>query len=264
MSNFDKAIKIIMAEPPEPHYPAYYADLLSKADVPDKDARNCSEIPNNSDTISRQAAIDIVDDLRDCISVDGYWAWMERLKKLPSAQPVIRTQMSSANCISRQAVIDALYDWSNHTMTDAEAWHLRQVIGDIKSMPSIQPDFDTDQKINKAYDDGYDQGYLQCKTDQEVNKMEKANATFGTRISDLLDQQGLSQRELADKVGVTEVSMSRYIKGERTPKGPIIANIAKVLHTTSDFLLGLETGEIDIDDAAGDVGDIRRVTGWEI
>lgn len=30
-----------------------------------------------------------------------------------------------------------------------------------------QPDFDTDQKINKAFDDGYDQGYLQCKADQE-------------------------------------------------------------------------------------------------
>ena len=40
----------------------------------------------------------------------------------------------------RQAVIDALYDWSEHSMTDAEAWHLRQVIGDIKSMPSAEPE----------------------------------------------------------------------------------------------------------------------------
>lgn len=38
--------------------------------------------------------------------------------------------------ISKSEVIDALYDWSNHTITDAETWHLRQVIGDIKSMPS--------------------------------------------------------------------------------------------------------------------------------
>ena len=75
--------------------------------------------------------------------------------------------------------------------------------------------------------------------------MEKANTILGTRISDLLDQQGLSQRELAEKVGVTEVSMSRYIKGERTPKGPIIANIAKVLHTTSDYLLGHEVENDD-------------------
>lgn len=41
------------------------------------------------DLISRKAAIDIADDLRDRITVEGYWAWMERLKKLPSAQPEI-------------------------------------------------------------------------------------------------------------------------------------------------------------------------------
>lgn len=70
--------------------------------------------------------------------------------------------------------------------------------------------------------------------------MSNVNGSLGSRISDLLEQQGLSQRELADKVGVTEVSMSRYIKGDRTPKGPIISNIARVLHTTSDYLLGHE------------------------
>ena len=42
--------------------------------------------------------------------------------------------------ISRQATIDALYDWSEHSMTDAEAWHIKQVIGDIKSLPSAQPE----------------------------------------------------------------------------------------------------------------------------
>ena len=43
---FDKAIKIILSEPPELHYPSYYADLLRKS---------CSEIPNSSETIYRQA-----------------------------------------------------------------------------------------------------------------------------------------------------------------------------------------------------------------
>ena len=75
--------------------------------------------------------------------------------------------------------------------------------------------------------------------------MEKANTTLGTRISDLLDQQGLSQRELADKVGITQVSMSRYISGARTPKAPDLANIARVLHTTTDYLLGHDTDDGD-------------------
>ena len=64
---------------------------------------------------------------------------------------------------------------------------------------------------------------------------------LGGRIANLLKKSGLTQRELANKVGVTEVSMSRYVSGGRIPKGPIIANIANALHTTSDYLLG--TGE---------------------
>ena len=67
--------------------------------------------------------------------------------------------------------------------------------------------------------------------------------TLGGRISELLEKNGLTQRELADKAGVTEVSMSRYISGDRTPKAPIIANIALALHTTSDYLLGHEDQE---------------------
>lgn len=63
---------------------------------------------------------------------------------------------------------------------------------------------------------------------------------LGGRIAELLKKNGLTQRELADLVGVTEVSMSRYISGDRVPKGPVIANIATALHTTSDYLLGTE------------------------
>ena len=71
--------------------------------------------------------------------------------------------------------------------------------------------------------------------------------TLGGRIAELFEKNGLTQRELAEKVGVTEVSMSRYISNDRTPKGPVIANIATALHTTSDYLLGTE-----------EVGDFER------
>lgn len=36
-------------------------------------------------------------------------------------------------------VISRLESWEGHTMTDAEAWHLRQVIGDIRSLPRFVP-----------------------------------------------------------------------------------------------------------------------------
>lgn len=69
--------------------------------------------------------------------------------------------------------------------------------------------------------------------------------TLGGRITSLLTKNGLTQRELAEMIGVTEVSMSRYISGGRMPKGPIVANIATALHTTADYLLNGEEGDPD-------------------
>lgn len=37
--------------------------------------------------------------------------------------------------------------------------------------------------------------------------------------------------------------MSRYVSGDREPKPDVLANIATALHTTSDFLLGIENKE---------------------
>lgn len=39
------------------------------------------------DVISRQAVNEIINDIRDCISVEGYCAILERIKKLPPVNP---------------------------------------------------------------------------------------------------------------------------------------------------------------------------------
>ena len=74
-----------------------------------------------------------------------------------------------------------------------------------------------------------------------------ANNIIGERIAGLLREQGKTQRALAEQVGTTEASISRYIKGNRVPKGPVIVNIAKALHTTTDYLLGNEQDSNDPD-----------------
>ena len=68
---------------------------------------------------------------------------------------------------------------------------------------------------------------------------------LGQRMSELLLKYNLSQRELARMVGVTEVSMSRYMNGERTPRDPILDKIARYLHTTPEYLKDQETGDED-------------------
>lgn len=63
---------------------------------------------------------------------------------------------------------------------------------------------------------------------------------LGNRIAESLQAKGLTQRSLAQRIGVTEAVMSRYISGEREPKPDMLANIATALGVTSDYLLGIE------------------------
>ena len=65
------------------------------------------------------------------------------------------------------------------------------------------------------------------------------------RIAEMLSKRGITQKELASTIGVTEAVISRYVSGERDPKPETIANIATALRTTSDYLLGIENEEFD-------------------
>ena len=68
---------------------------------------------------------------------------------------------------------------------------------------------------------------------------------FGQRLLNQLQKQGITQKELADRVNTTEATLSRYVSGGREPKADMLANIATALHTTSDFLLGIEQNDFD-------------------
>lgn len=68
--------------------------------------------------------------------------------------------------------------------------------------------------------------------------MEVVQMDFGGRITDLLEKKGMTQRDLAAEIGSTEVSVSRYIKNQRTPKAPVILAMAKALGVSCDYLLG--------------------------
>ena len=68
---------------------------------------------------------------------------------------------------------------------------------------------------------------------------------FGQRLLNLLQKQGITQKELADRINTTEATLSRYVSGDRVPKADMLANIATALHTTSDYLLGIESDDFD-------------------
>lgn len=67
-----------------------------------------------------------------------------------------------------------------------------------------------------------------------------------SRLKNLLESQGISQKELAVRAGVTEAAVSHYIKGDRVPRGAILLNIANALNVTADYLLNGEEPEKDM------------------
>jgi len=113
----------------------------------------------------------------------------------------------------------------------------------VYSLPSAQPDFDTDQKINKAYDDGYDQGYLQCKTDQDGTMEQEKRMSewmiFAERLSEQMKKQNLSIRQLAERMDMTTTTIYRYANGQRVPRANEILKASDALGVTCDYLLGL-------------------------
>ena len=78
--------------------------------------------------------------------------------------------------------------------------------------------------------------------------MEDLSKTIGTRIREKREKAGISQKDLAEKVGVTPSAINQYENGTKKPSTDILAKIAVEIDTSSDYLLGIiqEDDEISI------------------
>lgn len=63
--------------------------------------------------------------------------------------------------------------------------------------------------------------------------------SIGERIVFLREKQGITQKELAEQLGITPASLSRYENNIYDPKGTIIIALSQFLHTSTDYLLGI-------------------------
>lgn len=64
--------------------------------------------------------------------------------------------------------------------------------------------------------------------------------TFAKRLKELRTEKEITQKELADAIGVTQSIITRWEKDECEPTATVIAKIAKHFGVSSDYLLGLE------------------------
>ena len=63
--------------------------------------------------------------------------------------------------------------------------------------------------------------------------------TIGERIRSLREYNGISQVKLADMVGITKMTLSKYEHNLSEPRGMVIALLSESLNTSADYLLGL-------------------------
>lgn len=63
------------------------------------------------------------------------------------------------------------------------------------------------------------------------------------RIAEARKSKGLTQQELADKVGISKQAIYRYESGAREPRINIVVEIAKALGVSVSYLLGLDTAD---------------------
>lgn len=65
------------------------------------------------------------------------------------------------------------------------------------------------------------------------------NPELGSRLAKLRKASGLSQLQLAEKLGVTQPLISRYEKGDRRMYDDLIIETAKALGVTPNDILGV-------------------------
>lgn len=88
----------------------------------------------------------------------------------------------------------------------------------------------------------------------DEDKIDMNNNIFGTRLRQLRKNKGLTQSELAHKLGVSTSSVGMYEQGRREPDNGLLLKICNLLDTTPDYLVGVKT--IDKSSLHQDVSDV--------
>ncbi len=72
---------------------------------------------------------------------------------------------------------------------------------------------------------------------------------FGIILRELRKQMGMSQNQLAKRLGVSKSVISYYERSERMPSPDVLMKLAAFFHVSTDYLLGLDSRAIlDVSD----------------
>ncbi|MGN0161953.1 MAG: helix-turn-helix domain-containing protein [Candidatus Ornithomonoglobus sp.] len=70
--------------------------------------------------------------------------------------------------------------------------------------------------------------------------MKKNMFDFSERLKGLRNNMGITQSDLAKKLSLTRASVNAWEMGLSVPSTPVIVELAKLFHVSTDYLLGLD------------------------
>lgn len=63
---------------------------------------------------------------------------------------------------------------------------------------------------------------------------------FGEKLKRLRIENNLTQKQLAERIGLATSAISSYESGNRYPTYDVMAKFARIFHVSTDYLIGVE------------------------
>ena len=76
--------------------------------------------------------------------------------------------------------------------------------------------------------------------------------TLGQKLKELRSLKGLTQKELAYKLGVSPSAVGMYEQGRREPENALLSELCRILDTTTDYLIGFTKTPQDVGEVIED------------
>ncbi len=62
---------------------------------------------------------------------------------------------------------------------------------------------------------------------------------IGAKIRSLLEQEGITQKQLAESLNISATTLNGYIKNRRQPNAKMMIRLASYFNTTTDYIYGI-------------------------
>lgn len=64
---------------------------------------------------------------------------------------------------------------------------------------------------------------------------------IGFQLRNLLEQEGITQKQLAEELNISATTLNGYVKNRRQPDANTVIRLASYFNTTTDYIYGVTT-----------------------